>query len=72
MNNRKEKYATSSPESVSLKQTEKIIEQMKSNSICKINNKGIGFFTRIPYKSKLLPVLITNNHIIDRHRRYKK
>ena len=41
---------TTSPEPVSLKQTEKIIEQMKSNSICKVNNKGTGFFVKIPYK----------------------
>ena len=37
---------------------------MKSNSICRINNKGNGFFVKIQYKSKLLPVLITTNHII--------
>ena len=49
VDNRKEKYITSH-EPVSLKQTEKIIEQMKSNSICRINNKGTGFFTKIPYK----------------------
>ena len=64
MDNRKEKDITSH-EPVSLKQTEKIIEQMKSNSICRINNKGTGFFTKIPYKSKLLPVLITTNQVIN-------
>ena len=64
VDNRKEKYITSH-EPVSLKQTEKIIEQMKSNSICRINNKGTGFFTKIPYKSKLLPVLITTNQVIN-------
>ena len=39
-----------------------------NNTICRIyNNKieGIGFFTKIPFKSKLLPVLMTNNHIIN-------
>ena len=38
-----------------------------NNSVCRIYNKskGTGFFTKIPYKNKLLPVLITNNHIID-------
>ena len=61
----KEKYTITSPEPVSLKQTEKIIEQMKSNSICRINNKGTGFFVKIPYKSKLLPVLITSNQVIN-------
>ena len=65
VDNRKEKYTITSPEPVSLKQTEKIIEQMKSNSICRINNKGTGFFVKIPYKSKLLPVLITTNQVIN-------
>ena len=36
VDNRKEKYTTS-PEPISLRQTEKVLEQMKSNSICKIN-----------------------------------
>ena len=60
----KEKYSTS-PEPVSLKQTGMILEQMKSNSICRINNKGNGFFVKIPYKSKLLPLLITSNQVIN-------
>ena len=52
---------------ISLKQTEKIIEQMKNNSICRINNhgKGTGFFVKIPYKLRLLQVLITTNHAIN-------
>ena len=42
MDNRKEIYKTS-PEPISLKQTEKIIEQMKrNNNIYRINNKGNG------------------------------
>ena len=65
VDNAKEKYTAASPEPISLKQTEKIIEQMKSNSICRINNKGTGFFVKIPYKSKLLPVLITSNQVIN-------
>ena len=64
VDNRKEKYTTS-PEPISLRQTENILEQMKSNSICRINDKGTGFFVKIPYKSKLLPVLITTNNIIN-------
>jgi hypothetical protein len=64
VDNIKEKYTTS-PEPISLRQTENILEQMKSNSICRINDKGTGFFVKIPYKSKLLPVLITTNHIIN-------
>ena len=39
VDNRKEKYTITSPEAISLKQTEKILEQMKSNCICRINNK---------------------------------
>ena len=37
------------------------------NFMCKINgNKiGTGFFCKIPYKGDLIPVLITNNHVID-------
>ena len=40
------------------------------NGICKIinedGNKGTGFFCRIPYKNgQLLPVLVTNNHILN-------
>ena len=63
----KEKYVNSSPEPVNVEKSEKIIEQMKK-CICRIHyngNDGTGFFIKIPYKSNLLPVLITNNHIID-------
>ena len=38
--------------------------------VCKIymsnGNFGTGFFCRIPYQKKLLPVLITNNHVLDK------
>ena len=63
----KEQYNTIIPEPVSLKITEKIVEQMKSNSICRIENncKGTGFFVKVPYISELLPVLITTNHAIN-------
>ena len=62
----KGKEIKTSPEPVSLKGTEKILDQM-NNCVCRIfnNGKGTGFFTKIPYKSKLLPVLITNNHVLD-------
>ena len=62
----KEKDIKTSPEPVSFKGTETILDQM-NNSICRIytdNGKGTGFFTKIPYKLKLLPVLITNNHVV--------
>ena len=66
--NGKEKYISMSPDPVSLKATLKIIDQM-NNCICRIFNKGkgTGFFTKIPFQSKLLPVLITNNHVIDKN-----
>ena len=65
--NEKEKYISMSPDPVSLKATLNIIDQM-NNCICRIFNKGkgTGFFTKIPFHSKLLPVLITNNHVIDK------
>ena len=38
------------------------------NCICqidqKIGGKGTGFFCKILFKNKLLPVLITNNHVL--------
>ena len=58
------------PKPVSIEATEIILNQMK-NSICKIilenGKEGNGFFCKIPNENKydLLPVLITNNHLID-------
>ena len=51
---------------ISLEKTEKIVEQMKS-SICQVYGKetGTGFFCKIPYEGKSIPVLMTNYHIID-------
>ena len=63
----KEAYDGTLHEPVSLKRTEKIIEQMNKN-ICRIynnNRQGTGFFLSIPYKMNLLPVLITSNQIIN-------
>ena len=56
-----------SPEPISFKTTNKIMEQMK-NCICRIKFEemlGTGFFCFIPYNNKKLPVMISNNHIID-------
>ena len=64
VDNRKEKYIIKSLEPISLQQTEKILDQM-NNSICRINDKGTGFFVKIPYKSILLTVLITTNQVIN-------
>ena len=57
------------PIPISLKQNEKIIEQLK-NTICNIylgKGRGNGFFMKIkfPDNEHLLPALITCNHIID-------
>ena len=53
-------------DSISLEKMEKILNQMK-NCICKIvgNKTGTGFFCKILYKNELIPVLMTNYHIID-------
>ena len=55
------------PDPVTYETTNKIMEQLK-NCICKINLKetgyGAGFFCFICFKTKKIPVMITNNHII--------
>ena len=57
------------PNTITYECSKKIIEQMDRN-ICKINYEniqGTGFFCKIPFpnQKKYLPVLITNNHIIN-------
>ncbi len=65
-----EKYLEYYPISISSEWTEIILSQMKK-CICKIymdnGSKGTGFFCKIPYpdQKSLIPVLVTNNHIID-------
>ena len=58
------------PPPISIKGTEIILEQMKKY-ICKIfikdGGKGTGFFCYINYENISLPVMITNNHVINRH-----
>ena len=54
----------------------KITEQMEKY-ICKINisnTQGTGFFCKIPFpdKENMLPVLVTNNHVIDKDLLNKK
>jgi V8-like Glu-specific endopeptidase len=64
-----EEYIDSSPIPISIANTEKILEQMKK-CVCKIkkdNLKGTGFFAKIPYKSTIKNVLITNKHILNEH-----
>jgi len=61
---KKENY----PDCISLECTEKIIEQMKSK-VCKIyldSGNGTRFFCKIKFpNNKIIPVLITNNHVIN-------
>ena len=68
LNIKKEKLIENQPIPVSLKGIKDILYQME-NCICKIylkdGNKGTGFFCQIPYLNNLLPVLITNNHILN-------
>ena len=58
------------PNIISYDCSKKIIEQMERN-ICKINigeEQGTGFFCKIPFpnQDKMLPVFITNNHVINK------
>ena len=64
----KEGYIEESPIPISLENSLKIINQMK-NSICRIytkENTGTGYFCKINYNSKLIPFLITANHILNK------
>ena len=67
---KKEKIIIKYPEPISIEGLEIILQQMK-NCICKIHRndgiEGIGFFTKIPFENELLPVLITNNHILSKN-----
>ncbi len=59
-----EKY----PRPVSIEGTKKILNQLENN-ICKIykkdGGKGTGFFCNISYNNIIIPVMMTNNHVID-------
>ena len=61
----KEKLINTSPEPVTFEGIATILNQM-NKCVCKIYNKyeGTGFFTKIPFNQILLPVLITNNHVL--------
>ena len=63
----KEKQLDKYPLPVAIENTEKILKQLKEY-VCKIktqNGNGTGFFCKIPYNGKELPVLMTNYHVID-------
>ena len=51
----------------SIKEIKEDIENIKKY-LCKIYIKdtisGTGFFTKIPYQSQILPVLVTTSHVI--------
>lgn len=56
------------PKPIFCEQTKIILRQMKT-CICKINingNRGSGFFTKISMNDKMVPVFITNYHIINK------
>ena len=56
------------PKPISLKSTEKILEQMR-NILCKIKlldgRQGIGFFCKLAYNNNIIPVLITSYFLIN-------
>ena len=63
-----EKNITDYPQPIAYDNAKMIIKQM-DRCICHIkcnNNKGTAFFTKIPFPSRknLMPVLVTNNHIL--------
>ena len=65
---KQEKLIEEQPRPVSIEGTREILSQME-NSICMIypedNINGTGFFCKIPFLNNCLPVLITNNHILN-------
>ena len=68
---KEEIFTGKSPDPITIEGTETILNQMKQ-SICKIckedGSKGTGFFCNIPLPNKkLLPVLITNEHVISKN-----
>ena len=67
---KQEKLIEDQPIPVSKEGTEQILFQMQ-NCICIIikenGKKGTGFFCKIPFNNNILPVLITNNHILNEY-----
>ena len=65
-----EKELNDHPQSIGFEQMD-IIRQKMEKSICKIKcpkgGFGTGFFCKMPFPNEfnLLPVLITNNHVLD-------
>ena len=76
MKGEKECILSGYPNVISYDCTKKIIKQMEEN-ICKLktgNTQGTGFFCKIPFpnENNKLPVLLTNNHIINEEILFKK
>ena len=67
---KKESLIEKYPKPISIEGTKTILYQME-NCICKIDNndeegkKGTGFFYKILYNNYNIPVMITNNHVIN-------
>ena len=75
MEENKESILRGYPNVISYECSKKIIKQMERN-ICKIKigkEQGTGFFCKIPFPdlNNMLPVFITNNHIINKELLYK-
>ena len=70
MEEQKESVLNNYSNLISYESSKKIIEQMEKNiSSIKIGEEqGTGFFCKIPFpnQDKMLPVFITNNHVINR------
>ena len=67
MEKRYESSFNDSVQPVSIKETEFIIEQMKT-CVCKIHlgsKKGTGFFIKIPFRNQSMNVLMTNHHVLS-------
>ena len=64
----KENLIEEQPIPVPIEGIKKILFQLE-NCICQIyqknGGKGTGFFCKILFQNKLLPVLITNNHVLN-------
>ena len=64
----KEKFIKGALPTISKEDNIRITNLMET-CICKIHKKteyGTGFFIKINYKSNLIPVLITNNHVLSK------
>ena len=69
--NENEKLLKDYPSYITIDETKKILEQLE-NCICKVfiddESKVTGFFCNIKYDNKVMPVLITNNHVLNEDR----